>query len=270
LLVRTWNLFHGNANPPEHGAFLEEMVRLASGDEPDVLCLQELPVWSLGRLGEWSGMIAVGDVAARPMIGPLPSTAEIGRRITELNHALFRSAFAGQANALLLGSSLRVVGHEVLVLNPRGYRRRQARRLGLGLVERLAWGKERRVCQVVRVAREGASRLVVANLHATSFRPDKRLADAEVFRAAAFVDGFARADEPVLVCGDFNLSLRNSRILPELLTPEWGFDGASPAGVDHILSRGFALSPPSHWPVARRRLDGRLLSDHAPLERRDA
>ena len=47
LLVRTWNLFHGNASPPERHGFLEQMIRLATEDGPDVLCLQELPVWAL-------------------------------------------------------------------------------------------------------------------------------------------------------------------------------------------------------------------------------
>jgi endonuclease/exonuclease/phosphatase family metal-dependent hydrolase len=241
------------------------MVRLASADRPDVLCLQELPVWSLRLLGDWSGLTAVGDVAARPKL-PL----ELGRRITDLNHGLFRSALTGQANALLLGPSLPVVEHAVVVLNPRGYRRRQARRLRLGLLERVAWAKERRVCQVVRARREDGSTLVVANLHATSYRPDQRLADAELFRAASFVDGFARPNEPFLLSGDFNLTLRNSRVLPKLLTAEWGFDGATPTGIDHVLSRGLALGPPLRVPDERRRLDGRLLSDHAPVERHDA
>jgi endonuclease/exonuclease/phosphatase family metal-dependent hydrolase len=265
LVVRTWNLFHGNADPPERRAFLEEMVRLASADAPDVLCLQELPVWALARLGEWSGMTAVGAVAARPKLPP-----ELGRRITDLDHGLFRSAFTGQGNALLLGPTLPLLVHEVLVLNPWSYRRRQARRLRLGLGERLAWAKERRVCQVVRVRQEDGGTLVAAGLHATSCRPDKRLADAELFRAASFVDGYAQPDEPVLLCGDFNLSLRNSRMLPQLLGQEWGFEGASPRGIDHVLTRGMSLGPPVYWPDARRRLDGRLLSDHAPLERRDA
>jgi endonuclease/exonuclease/phosphatase family metal-dependent hydrolase len=264
LVVRTWNLFHGNADPPERRAFLEEMVRLASADGPDLLCLQELPVWALARLGEWSGMAAVEGVAARPKLPP-----ELGRLITDLDHGLFRSAFTGQANALLLGTALRLVAHEVLVLNPWSYRRRQAHRLGLGPGEQLAWAKERRVCQVVRVRREDGGTLVAANLHATSHR-DKRLADAELFRAASFVDGYARPDELVLLCGDLNLSLRNSRVLPQLLGPEWGFDGASPHGIDHVLSRGISLGPPMHWPDARRRFAGRLLSDHVPLERRDA
>ncbi len=60
LLVRTWNVFHGNADPPERRAFLAQMVQVVSADAPDVVCLQEVPVWALGRLGGWSGMIAFG------------------------------------------------------------------------------------------------------------------------------------------------------------------------------------------------------------------
>jgi endonuclease/exonuclease/phosphatase family metal-dependent hydrolase len=246
-------------------AFLAEMVRLASEDTPDLLCLQELPVWSLGRLAGWSGMTAISDVASRPLL-----PAELGRRLTDLNHGALRSAFTGQANALLLGPTLRVVEHRQVVLNAVGYRVREARRLGLRAVDRLAWARERRVCQVVRVRREDGTTLVAANLHATSYRLDRRLADAELLRAATYVDGFARPGEPVLLCGDLNVSLRRSRVLPSLLEAEWGFDGATPTGIDHVLSRGLELGPPAVWPEARRREGGRLLSDHAPVERRDA
>ena len=84
LLVRTWNLFHGNTQPPGRKAFLEQMVRLASADRPAVLCLQEVPVWALGQLDDWGGMPAVVAVAQRPHLGPFPSTAEVGRVLTEL------------------------------------------------------------------------------------------------------------------------------------------------------------------------------------------
>jgi hypothetical protein len=240
------------------------MVRLGSADTPDVLCLQELPVWALPSLERWSGMTAVSDVGARPKL-PI----ELGRRITDLHHGVFRSAFTGQANAVLFRPGLRVAEHDVVVLNPLEYRRREARRLRLGLVDRLAWVRERRVCQVVRVRREDDVTLVAANMHATSYF-DKQLADSELLRAASFVDGYARPDEAVLLCGDLNVTVLRSRVLPQLLTPEWGFEGASPQGVDHVLSRGLSLGPPARWPPTRRRLDGRLLSDHAPLERRDS
>ena len=264
LLVRTWNLFHGNAKRPERRAFLDEMVRLASADRPDLLCLQELPLWSHALLQAWSGMTVVADVAARPKL-PL----ELGRRITDLHHGLLRSLLTGQGNALLLGASLRVAEHRVLVLNPWRYRRSEARRLSLGPAEQLAWAKERRICQVVRAQHEDGWTVVAANLHATGYA-DRRLADAELLRAAAFVDGFARPDEPVLLCGDLNVSLEDSAVLPRLVGPEWGFDGATPSGIDHILSRGLSLGAPSRWPEERRTLGGRLLSDHAPVDRRDA
>jgi len=32
LLVRTWNVFHGNAHPPRRKGFLRKMVELASAD----------------------------------------------------------------------------------------------------------------------------------------------------------------------------------------------------------------------------------------------
>ena len=241
------------------------MVRLASADRPAVLCLQEVPAWALGQLDDWSGMPAVGAVAQRPHLGPLPSTAEVGRVLTELHHGLLRSAFAGQGNAILLGPEFQVREHRHVILNPFRFRRAQARRLELGFIERLAWSKERRICHAVRVQR-GEETLVVANLHATGFK-DKRVPDAELLRAAVFVDGMARPGEPVLLCGDFNLSVSNSRTLAELTSAEWGFSGPTPTGIDHVLVRGLDASQPVRWPTERRLHEGRLLSDHAPVER---
>jgi endonuclease/exonuclease/phosphatase family metal-dependent hydrolase len=267
LLVRSWNLFHGNAVPPERTAFLEEMVRLASADEPDLLLLQELPAWALERLGEWSGMAAVGEVAARPSLGPLPSTAELGRVLTSLNHGLLRSAFSGQANAILARPPLRVVDREVVVLNTRRFRRAQARWLGLGAVARVAWANERRVCQAVRIRLPDATTALVTNLHATSYPPDERLPDAELLRAAWFADALAGPDEPIVFGGDLNVTSARSWTLAELTGPEWGFSKPGP-GIDHILVRGAPATAPERWPAERRRVDGRLLSDHAPVELR--
>src|SRR5207302_431763 len=120
------------------------MVRLAAADDPDVLCLQEVPAWALDRF-------TAGDVAARPLLGPLPITAELGRRLTEPNHGLFRSAFSGQGNGMQLAPQLRVLAHDVLTLNARRFRAAQSRALALGAVTRLAWAKERRIVQSLRV-----------------------------------------------------------------------------------------------------------------------
>jgi endonuclease/exonuclease/phosphatase family metal-dependent hydrolase len=241
------------------------MVRLATADRPAVVCLQEVPVWALAELDDWTGMPAIGAVARRPSFGPFPSTPEIGRLLTDLHHGLLRSAFSGQANAILLASDLRIQEHRQVILNPFRYRRAQARQLGLGIVERLAWGKERRVCHAVRVQRRDET-LIVGNLHATGFA-DKRVPDAELLRAAVFVDGMAKPGEPVLLCGDFNVAVVNSRTLAELMSAQWGFGGPTPKGIDHVLVRGLEAAPPVRWPEERRLHERRLLSDHAPVER---
>jgi endonuclease/exonuclease/phosphatase family metal-dependent hydrolase len=259
LLVRTWNVFHGNAVPPERQGYLEEMVRLVVADHPDVVCLQELPVWALARLEGWSGMAAVGAVAARPRVGPVPWPAAAGHALTDLHHGLLRSAFTGQANAVLVARRHRITETETLVLNPGRFRRGQARWLGLDLVSRLAWAKERRVCQAVRVATEQGT-VLVGNLHTTSYAADERVADAELRRAVAFLEALARPDEPVVLAGDTNVLPERSRTIAEL--DRWS--GPAPR-IDQVLVCGLPARPVV-WPEERRRVDGRLLSDHAPVE----
>jgi endonuclease/exonuclease/phosphatase family metal-dependent hydrolase len=265
LLVRTWNVFHGNAVPPERRAFLREAIELVCADGPDLVCLQELPAWALECLDEWSGMRAFGAVAARPTIGPLPSTAEVGRRLTSLHHGLLRSAFSGEGNAILAVPALQPLGEqETIVLNDRAFRRAQARWLGLDLLTQFAWAKGRRVCHAVRFRLPDGRTALVAALHATAAR-DRRLADAELLRAATFADALADPAELCVLAGDFNLARETSRTLSDLTGPDWGFSGAGPV-IDHVLVRGASVSAPDVWPLERRRVAGRLVSDHAPVE----
>jgi endonuclease/exonuclease/phosphatase family metal-dependent hydrolase len=267
LLVRTWNVFHGNAVPPERHGFLRDAVALAVADGPDVVCLQELPVWALDRLDEWSGMRAFGVVAAPPRLGPLPSTAEIGRRISSVHSGLLRSAFSGQANAILAAPRLRPLGEqETIVLNERRFRRAQSRWLELDLLTRLAWSKERRVCHAVRLALPDGRVLVSANLHATASR-DRRVSDAELYRAATFTHALAEPGDVCVLAGDFNVTAGTSRTLTDLIGSDWGFSGPGPA-IDHILVRGAKAEAAEAWPPERRCVAGRLLSDHAPVELR--
>jgi endonuclease/exonuclease/phosphatase family metal-dependent hydrolase len=258
VLIRSWNLFHGNADPPEREGFLDEMVRLAVADDPDVLCVQEVPAWAVGRF-------SAGDVAARPTLGPVPITAELGRRLTEPHHGMLRSAFSGQANAIQVSPRLRVLAHDMLTLNPRRFRATQARALRLGPVARLGWAKERRIVQTLRLAAPDGRTLLVSNMHCTSYPADERLADAEVLRAAWFAVSKAAPEDVVVLAGDFNVRAARSRTLRDLTSPEWGFSEPGP-GIDHILVRGAASSPLRRWPDAQRMYDGRLLSDHAPVE----
>ncbi len=222
-MVRTWNVFHGNTFPPGRHAFLHEMLDVVCSDRPGVVCLQELPVWGLARLEEWSGMQAFYVVARTPRV-----PGRFGRSLTRLHHGFFRSAFVGQANAILVAP-----GHDA---------------------EDLGWkrisdpGREPRVVQAVRVA----DRLVVAHFHAST---DLVAARAELERAQSFVEGLARAGEAVVLAGDFNL------VSPQVE----GYSGPAP-GIDHVLVRGALVSGPLVWPPERRERAGRLLSDHPPVE----
>lgn len=246
------------------------MVRLSVADRPDVLCLQELPAWAGLHLASWSGLQACTDVAHPPKLGPLRITAELGREITSLNHGLFRSAVSGQAIAILLGSEAEVLGRDVLVLNSRDFRKAQARWLSLPLVARVAWAKERRVVQTVRARMRDGSTVLIANLHATSYPADQRLADAELLRAAVFVDGLAQPGDVVLLVGDFNVPAARSATQADLTSEEWGFSGPLAEGIDQILVRGASVDGLMRWPRERRRIDGRVLSDHTPVEARVA
>lgn len=227
MLVRSWNLFHGNTLPPGRRSRLEEMVRLATEDRPDVLCLQEVPLWALSRLPGWSGMSVRHVVTRRALLG-----ARLGGAITRLNNGLFRSALAGQANAILLTPGLEPVAHRTLRID--------ARRA------------EPRFCHAVRL--EG---LVVGNLHATNDFRRPEVPAAEILRGEAFVTGFAGA-LPCILAGDFNLRAEH---MPELA----GWSALGP-GIDHVLVRKLSASPLTVWPVERRLHNGAVLSDHAPVE----
>jgi endonuclease/exonuclease/phosphatase family metal-dependent hydrolase len=242
------------------------MIRLAVADRPDVVCLQELPAWSHVHLPNWSAMQAYNDVAQMPHLGPLPIPASLGRRLTALHNGLLRSAVAGQANAILLSPDAEVLSRDRLVLNSRDFRETQSRWLSLPLVARLAWAKERRILQVLRARFPDGATLLVANLHATSYPADQRLADAELLRAAVFADGLAEPGDVVVLAGDFNVPAGRSATQAELAGPQWGFSEPAREGIDQIMVRGASVEGITRWPRDRRRIDGRVLSDHAPVE----
>jgi endonuclease/exonuclease/phosphatase family metal-dependent hydrolase len=252
MLVRTWNLYHGNTVPPGRTAHLEEMVRLAAAaGRPAVLLLQELPLWSFPELEAWSGMQVFTQVAHRTPLG-----AALGGTITRLNPGLFRSAVSGQGNAILLDRALEPFDYHALVLNPLDFRKRQP----VGLEAQLAWAKERRVLQVIRARLPDERRMLVGNLHATHYPASPALAILEVRRASEFFLALAQPGEIEILGGDFNLSAEAIGFLRAE-----GFSEAGP-WVDHILVRGTPASPPKPWPEERRQLRGHLVSDHPPLQ----
>ena len=227
MLVRTWNLFHGNTVPTQRRAFLEEMVRLVTADAPAAVCLQEVPLWALRRLEPWSGMRAHGVAAALPRLG----SRELGRVVTRLHHGRLRSAFTGQANAILVDRSLRVEDERMLVVSTEG---------------------ERRVCQSVRID----ERFTLCNFHVTGGIS----ADEQFVRVIEFATA---QDERVVLAGDANLFPPGGHGY-ECLSA-LGFSEPAP-GIDQIVARGLAATSAFVWPEERRRVEGRLLSDHAPVE----
>jgi endonuclease/exonuclease/phosphatase family metal-dependent hydrolase len=231
LVIRTWNLYHGRTHPKSGHTYLERMVRLVSLDAPDLVALQEVPLWALGRLERWSGMKAVWAVAVPSLLGPL------ARVLTDLDPVRVRLTAAGQANAILVNHRFDVWETDTLVLNPEVRRR-----------EWLTGGRQRRVCQKIELELDGRA-LTFANLHATN---NAVVARVEAGLAADFVAGAERC----ILCGDFNV--------PTFAVPDF-----SPPieGLDQILVRGLDFEREPHpWPLRRRRIGHLLLSDHAPVE----
>jgi endonuclease/exonuclease/phosphatase family metal-dependent hydrolase len=186
VLIRSWNVYHGRSYPPGRRGYVEAAVRLASADRPDVLCLQELPLWSLPQLARWSGM---RSFPARTRRAPLGARA--GRALTTAHYGVVRSAFSGQANAILVAAD-----HEAQ---------------NLGSIRISDRRNHPRVCQAVRIH----GRLVVANIHASG-----PVAQTEVGRALAWLDSLARRGEPLVLAGDFNASPE----LPGFSAPHGGID----------------------------------------------
>jgi endonuclease/exonuclease/phosphatase family metal-dependent hydrolase len=159
-----------------------------------------------------------------------PFGIHVGRAVTDAHHRVLRSAVSGQGNAILLGSHLAAED--------------------LGGLQISEPRVHRRVCHAVRL-HDGT---VIANLHSSP----PPWAESETARALAWLNEVAGADEPLVMAGDFNDR-------PQLE----GFSPPGP-GIDHVLLRGLQGGPLHVWPEERRRQNGRLLSDHPPVELRIA
>ena len=139
------------------------------------------------------------------------------RAVTALHHGLLRSAFTGEADAILTREPARALGERVV-----------------------GETKLRRIAHAVDVAG-----VTVVNFHIDGDREqfDRVLALAPERRS--------------IVAGDANL------VAPVA-------DGFSPplaGSIDQIFVRGLTLREGSSaWPLERRVVDGRVLSDHAPVE----
>ena len=89
------------------------------------------------------------------------------------------------------------------------------------------------------------------------------MADAELLRAATFAEAFAEPSDVLVLAGDFNVIRERSSTYGKLV--EWGFTRPI-SWIDQVLVRGAPSTPAHRWPDERRVLNGKLLSDHAPVE----
>jgi endonuclease/exonuclease/phosphatase family metal-dependent hydrolase len=234
VVVRSWNLFHGNTLPPGRRAYLREMIELVTADRPDVVCFQEVPAWALGRLGRWAEMTEMPALARRPSVGP----ALLGRALTAPHHGRIRSAFAGQGNSILLAAGLGVRAQWVTPLNGGGRRieRRVAQRLDLDLLD----GRP----------------AVVVNVHCSH----EERGEAEVAVALRLAEEGMRDGGLLVLAGDFNTTPERSHTLRAA-----SFAATISDSIDQVLVRG-APAAVRAWAEEERVYGGRLLSDHAPVE----
>ena len=229
LLVRSWNVFHGRTDPPGRRGYLREMVALATADRPDVLCLQEVPVWALLRLADWSGGMTVVPAITRLPVWPAPLTAWL----TRSHEAFFRSALAGQANAILV--------------------RLRARRRG----SRERADQHRRPRGEARLGGPPAlDRRSPTSTPATTSRTPRSRAPRSVGPASSPRDTRARASPSC------------SQATSTSATP--GSTATARQGRGSTTSSFVATSATrlETWPRARRLQNGAVLSDHAPVELR--
>ena len=204
------------------------MVRLATADRPDVLCLQEVPLWALRRLARWSGMTVRYVVTRRSLLPARPR----------------RRDHAAPQRPLPLGAR-----------RPGERDPARARARGARAPERCAstsGRREPRLCHAVRLA--GPRRREPARDERLR-RPE--VPAAEIVRAEAFVTERRRTGLPCVLAGDFNVRAEHLRELRRLVgarprdrpraRPRPRRDAARPPG----RSSGASSTAPSS-PTTRR------------------
>src|SRR5262249_50851401 len=242
------------------------MVELITADHPDIVCLQEVPAWALPRVATWAGMNSVWARARRPKLGPIPIPAPLGRGLTAPHHGVTRSGFAGQGNVILFPVAGKIREEKSITLNTNPFCEERGQLLGLTPKQMVAWEKERGVRPLVQYGLPTRWLFLAATLHA-SHLPDPRLADAELRRGINFVIRCSELEETLIVGGDFNVTAEASSTVQELVTApiESRWRQAGP-GIDQFLLRRAIATSVRVWPNEHRTLNGKILSDHAPVE----
>jgi endonuclease/exonuclease/phosphatase family metal-dependent hydrolase len=255
LLVRTWNIAHGRDFPPDAGhaqlrrKLLREMAAVMIEDDPDLVLLQEVPVWAGDVLREHTGMgvTLVPTYGAHIPFVHVPLPLAVGAAVGKALPDLVRTQVEGQAQALLYGPALLLVS---------------ARRVQLN--ERTRLRGEPRIAQLARLRHRRAGReFVVANVHAD------RGGDEQLEKAGFVLERFARG-APMVLGGDLNAGMGSPGV--RSLVARGFVEDSGDVGIDHLLVRGFDVEwAATRWPPERRDLrrnGGRpvRLSDHDPVD----
>jgi endonuclease/exonuclease/phosphatase family metal-dependent hydrolase len=274
----TWNLFHGRDAPPDRSlltwrsrllkisergseyvqvnrSLFAEFATALSGMHWDVALLQESPPRWAPRLAEALGVETHLSLTSRNRLAPLSGW------LAELNPDLIASSEGGSNLTLVRGNLLTGPAPAIV--------QRQELTIHKG-------PPERRTMAFTRTA----AGLCIANLHATSNRPE--LAKVDVLTAADKAVEWA-ADSPLIFGGDLNLRpAEHPDVFEELRQRHRLIGRTMPGSIDHLLARGLKVveepSPLSHPEVLRdpdfggplgiwRREAGlRIrLSDHTPV-----
>ena len=239
---------------PDHGhirrKLLREMAETMVQDDPDLVLLQEVPVWAGDLLAEHTGMAITmaPSYGAHVPFAHVPLPLAVGEALGKALPDVVRTQFEGQAQAILYGPSLLLVSARPAPLNaPRRMR------------------GEPRIAHMARLRHRSAGReFVVANVHA-----DSADADAQVERAGYLLERYARG-APMVLAGDLNAPA-GSRAVRSLVGRGFVEDSGE-VTIDHILTRGMRLEwPATRWAPQRRELRRNgsppvRLSDHDPVD----
>jgi endonuclease/exonuclease/phosphatase family metal-dependent hydrolase len=168
MLVLSWNLFHGRAQPPAGRPLAAEFAATLAGWAWDVALLQEVPPWWPEPLG------AAAGASARMALTSRNSCLPLRRAIASRKPDLLRSNGGGCNTILVRGAAI-----------------------GEHRVRELTKRPERRVMHGITLPGAGW----VVNLHASNLPPEQRHAD--LLLAAATALEWA-AGGPLVFGGDLN------------------------------------------------------------------
>jgi endonuclease/exonuclease/phosphatase family metal-dependent hydrolase len=262
----TWNLFHGRDFPPDPSLFtlrsrllritersathlqvnrdlLDEFTAVLRPAAWDVALLQECPPRWTEPLATACAADGHAALTSRNTFGVLRSL------IARLNPDLIASNEGG-SNLTLARGGWSIAERRELVLAP-------------------GPSPERRMMSFSRLGGDGSA-LCVANVHLSTGRARRALAERELLLAAERAADWATG-EPLILGGDFNIRPAESGVFG-LVAERHGLTGTTaPGSLDHLLARGVELaSPPRVWADSEREVDACglaiRLSDHAPVE----